>query len=144
MQTAYRLCYIPGKIKHQATSPFFSTILTTFFTWRNVMKKRLLSMLLVLVMMLGLIPTTAFAASSEQEALGEIDIYNGGVKMSYLSINGRIREQIYTYYNHVTPTGSIKEVPAYCVNPNDNHLRQKTQSPSHIPISEGRLLLRCL
>ena len=24
------------------------------------------------------------------------------------------------------------------------YLRQKTQSPSHIPISEGRLLLRCL
>ena len=24
------------------------------------------------------------------------------------------------------------------------HLRQKTQSPSHIPISEGRLLLKCL
>ena len=24
------------------------------------------------------------------------------------------------------------------------HLRQKTQSPSHIPISEGRLLLSCL
>ena len=24
------------------------------------------------------------------------------------------------------------------------HLRQKTQSPSHLPISEGRLLLRCL
>ena len=24
------------------------------------------------------------------------------------------------------------------------HLRQKTQSPSHIPISEGRLFLRCL
>ena len=23
------------------------------------------------------------------------------------------------------------------------HLRQKTKSPSHIPISEGRLLLRC-
>lgn len=69
-------------------------------------------------MMLGLIPTTAFAASSEQEALGEIDIYNGGVKMSYLSINGRIREQIYTYYNHVTPSGSVKEIPAYCVNPN--------------------------
>ena len=78
------------------------------------MKKRLLSVLLVLVMMLGLIPTTAFAASSEQEALGEIDIYNGGVKMSYLSINGRIREQIYTYYNHVTPSGSVKEIPAYC------------------------------
>ena len=24
------------------------------------------------------------------------------------------------------------------------HLRQKTQGPSHIPIAEGRLLLRCL
>ena len=24
------------------------------------------------------------------------------------------------------------------------HLRQKTQGPSHIPIGEGRLLLRCL
>ena len=24
------------------------------------------------------------------------------------------------------------------------HLRQKTQDPSHIPIGEGRLLLRCL
>ena len=88
------------------------------------MKKRLLSMLLVLITVLGLIPTTAFAASSEQEALGEIDIYNGGVTMSYLSINGRIREQIYTYYNHVTPTGSIKEVPAYCVNPNDKGVPQ--------------------
>lgn len=88
------------------------------------MKKRLLSVLLVLVMMLGLIPTTAFAASSEQEALGEIDIYNGGVKMSYLSINGRIREQIYTYYNHVTPSGSVKEIPAYCVNPNDKGVPQ--------------------
>ena len=75
-------------------------------------------------MMLGLIPTTAFAASSEQEALGEIDIYNGGVKMSYLSINGRIREQIYTYYNHVTPSGSVKEIPAYCVNPNDKGVPQ--------------------
>ena len=63
MQTAYRLCYILGRIT--ATRHILSTILTTFFTWRNVMKKRLLSMLLVLVMLLGLIPTTAFAASSE-------------------------------------------------------------------------------
>ena len=31
----------------------------------------------------------AFAASSVEEALGEIDIYNGGQELSYLSINGR-------------------------------------------------------
>ena len=88
------------------------------------MKKRLLSMLLVLVMALGLIPTTAFAAQTEEEALGEIDIYNGGVKMSYLSINGRIREQNYVYYNYVSPTGRVKEIPAYCVNPNDKGVAQ--------------------
>lgn len=88
------------------------------------MKKRLLSMLLVLVMALGLIPTTAFAAQTEEEALGEIDIYNGGVKMSYLSINGRIREQNYVYYNYVSPTGKVKEIPAYCVNPNDKGVAQ--------------------
>ena len=56
-------------------------------------------MLLVLVMMLGMLPATALAASSEAEALGEVSIYNGGQKLSYLSINGRVRELIYTYFN---------------------------------------------
>ena len=82
------------------------------------MKKRIISMLLVLVTMLGMLPATALAASSEEEALGEVDIYNDGTKLSYLSINGRVRELIYTYYNYVSPTGKTKEVPAYCVNPN--------------------------
>ena len=42
-------------------------------------------MLLLVVMLLGMLPTAAFAADSVEEALGEIDIYNGGVRMSYLS-----------------------------------------------------------
>ena len=88
------------------------------------MKKRLMSAFLAVIMLFSMLSTTALAASSETEALGEIDIYNGGVTMSYLSINGRIREQIYTYYNHVTPSGSVKEVPAYCVNPNDKGVPQ--------------------
>ena len=82
------------------------------------MKKRLVSMLLVLVMVLGMLPVTALAASSEEEALGEVNIYNGEQKLSYLSINGRIRELIYTYFNHVDANGRTKEIPAYCVNPN--------------------------
>ena len=82
------------------------------------MKKRLVSMLLVLVMVLGMLPATAFAASSEEDALGEVNIYNGEQKLSYLSINGRIRELIYTYFNHVDANGRTKEIPAYCVNPN--------------------------
>ena len=75
-------------------------------------------MLLVLVMVLGMLPVTALAASSEEEALGEVNIYNGEQKLSYLSINGRIRELIYTYFNHVDANGRTKEIPAYCVNPN--------------------------
>ena len=91
------------------------------------MKKRLISMLLALLAVMGLLPTAAFAASTPEEALGEVQIYNGGVEMSYLSINGRIRSQIYTYYNYDSLLwsyrmricyGSTREIPAYCVNPN--------------------------
>ena len=82
------------------------------------MKKRLISMLLALLAVMGLLPTAAFAASTPEDALGEVQIYNGGVEMSYLSINGRIRSQIYTYYNYDNGSGSTREIPAYCVNPN--------------------------
>ena len=88
------------------------------------MKKRLISMLLLVVMVLGMIPATALAASSEEEALGEVNIYNGEQKLSYLSINGRIRELIYTYFNHVDANGRTKEIPAYCVNPNTTGVPQ--------------------
>lgn len=88
------------------------------------MKKRLVSMLLVLVMVLGMLPATALAAGSEEEALGEVNIYNGEQKLSYLSINGRIRELIYTYFNHVDANGRTKEIPAYCVNPNTTGVPQ--------------------
>ena len=88
------------------------------------MKKRLVSILLALVMVLGMLPVTALAASSEEEALGEVNIYNGEQKLSYLSINGRIRELIYTYFNHVDANGRTKEIPAYCVNPNTKGVPQ--------------------
>ena len=82
------------------------------------MKKRLISMLLVLLSVLALLPTAALAANTEEEALGEVDIYNGGYELSYLTINGRIRTQDYTYFKYVDAKGQLKEVPAYCVNPN--------------------------
>ena len=71
------------------------------------MKKRLISMLLLVVMVLGMLPVTALAAGSEEEALGEVNIYNGEQKLSYRSINGRIRELIYTYFNHVDAVLSV-------------------------------------
>lgn len=88
------------------------------------MKKRLISMLLLVVMVLGMLPATALAASSEEEVLGEVNIYNGEQKLSYLSINGRIRELIYTYFNYVGANGKTKEIPAYCVNPNTKGVPQ--------------------
>lgn len=88
------------------------------------MKKRLISMLLLVVMVLGMLPATALAASSEEEALGEVNIYNGEQKLSYLSINGRIRELIYTHFNYVNSNGRTKEIPAYCVNPNTTGVPQ--------------------
>ena len=91
---------------------------------QDIMKTRVMSMLLAVIMIFGMIPGTAFAASSVEEALGEVDIYNGGTKLSYLSINGRVRELIYTYYNYVNRNGQTKEIPAYCVNPNTKGVPQ--------------------
>lgn len=88
------------------------------------MKKRMLSLFLVFVTLLGILPTAALAANTEEEALGEVDIYNGGYELSYLTINGRIRTQDYTYFNYVDAKGQKKEVPAYCVNPNTKGVPQ--------------------
>ena len=82
------------------------------------MKRRLIALLLALVTVLSMFPATALAASSEEEALGEVNIFHNGQKMSYLSINGGVREQTYTYYNYRSEDGSTRQIPAYCVNPN--------------------------
>ena len=80
--------------------------------------KKLISLFLALVTILGILPTAAFAASSEEEALGEVDIYNGDYELGYLSINGAVRKQKYTYFLYESNDGTQKESPAYCVNPN--------------------------
>ena len=55
------------------------------------MKRRLTALLLVLVMVLGMFPGMASAAASEEEAMGEVQIFHNGQQMAYLSINGRIQ-----------------------------------------------------
>ena len=82
------------------------------------MKRRLLSLLLAFVTMFSLLPTAVFAASSEEAALGEVNIYNGDYELGYLSINGAVKKQKYTYFLYESNDGSTKESPAYCVNPN--------------------------
>lgn len=80
--------------------------------------KKLLSLFLAFVIALGLLPTGAFAADSVEAALGEVNIYNGDYELGYLSINGTVRKQIYTYFLYEANDGTTKEAPAYCVNPN--------------------------
>ena len=97
------------------------------------MKKRLISMFLVLVMALGMLPTTALAASSTiGGALGEVNITNGGYKMSYLSMNGVVRSQSYTYFNFKSASGAIKEIPAYCINPTTKGVPQSVSPGTSI------------
>ena len=82
------------------------------------MRKRLISMLSALILILGLLPGTAFAASTPEEALGEVDIYSGGYSMRYLAVNGRVQTQSYTYFLYEDRNGETLEIPAYCVTPN--------------------------
>ena len=89
--------------------------------------KKLLSLLLVLVTLLGIIPTSAFAADSVEAALGEVDIYNGGYELGYLSINGAVKKQDYTYFMYKGNDGTTREVPAYCVNPYLKGVPQKVE-----------------
>ena len=82
------------------------------------MRKRMIAMLLCIATMLSLCTGFASAASSTiGGALGEVNITNGGYKMSYLSMNGVVRSQSYTYFNFKSASGAIKEIPAYCINP---------------------------
>ncbi len=91
------------------------------------MKRRILALFLTLVTVLGMLPAPALAASSEEEALGEIKIFSDGTALDYLSINGAARTQKYTYYNYKAQDGSTSEIPAYCVNP--KHAECPADSP---------------
>ena len=81
------------------------------------MTRRLLALMLCIVTLLNICTGLAAASDSVEAALGEVDIYNGGYELGYLSINGAIRKQTYTYFKYQGNDGTMREVPAYCVNP---------------------------
>ena len=56
----------------------------SYFMEEYIMKQRLFSMLLAFAVILGIIPSVASAASTPEEALGEVNIYSGGYSMKYL------------------------------------------------------------
>lgn len=79
--------------------------------------KKILSLLLAVVLALGLLPLSAAAASTPEEALGEVNIYNGGYRMAYLAVNGEVQSQNYAYFLYRNSAGEVQEIPAYCVTP---------------------------
>ena len=83
------------------------------------MKKRILSLLLAVLLLVGLLPTSALAASSLEDAMREVSIYARNDDLNWLTMNGSVRTQHYTYYRYTSVLdGSTTEVPAYCVDPN--------------------------
>ena len=45
--------------------------------------KKLLSLFLACILLLGILPTSVFAADSVEEALGDVNIYNGDYELGY-------------------------------------------------------------
>ena len=83
------------------------------------MKKRILSLFLAVLLLVGLLPTGALAASSLEDAMREVSIYARNDDLNWLTMNGSVRTQHYTYYRYTSVLdGSTTEVPAYCVDPN--------------------------
>ncbi len=81
--------------------------------------KRMISMIFALALALSALPLAALAAGTPEEAMGEVNIYSGGYSMQYLAVNGQVQTQSYTYFlDPDAETGAVKEIPAYCVNPN--------------------------
>ena len=80
--------------------------------------KRIISLILTLAVALSLLVLPAGAASTPEEALGEVNIYSGGYSMKYLAVNGKVQTQSYTYFLYENSAGETQEIPAYCVNPN--------------------------
>ena len=79
------------------------------------MLKRALSLTLLLAAALGLMLFPANAAPSLDEAMAEVDIYARDEPLNWLTMNG-----------------SVKEIPAYCVNPTTNGVPQTV--PEGTPI----------
>ena len=79
--------------------------------------KRIISLMLTLAVALSLLILPTGAASTPEEALGEVNIYSGGYSMNYLAVNGRVQTQSYTYFLYRNSVGETQEILAYCVTP---------------------------
>ena len=78
-----------------------------------------MTMLLAVLLLIGMLPTSALAAPTLEEAMREVSVYAKNKDLNWLTMNGTVRTQHYTYYRYTSVLdGSTSEIPAYCVDPN--------------------------
>ena len=65
------------------------------------MKKRILSLLLALMTALSVFAVPADAASTLEEAMAEVNIYGNTEPLKWLTMNGSVKTQYYTYVRFV-------------------------------------------
>ena len=83
------------------------------------MNRRILAMVLAVMTALSLFAAPASAASSLEEAMAEVNVYGKKTPLKWLTMNGSVKTQYYTYYNYRSEvTGDVVQIPAYCVDPN--------------------------
>ncbi len=82
------------------------------------MTKRIMSLFLAVLTLVSTFTLPASAAPTLEEAMAEVDVYARNDDLEWLTMNGSVKTQHYTYYNFTsTQTGQTKEIPAYCVDP---------------------------
>jgi hypothetical protein len=83
--------------------------------------KRFLALLLAIISVFALVPTTALAAADSGDIVnpGEtIHVSFSGDNLDYLRLRGVTEELVYTYFNFRDPEGAVTEHPVYCIDPN--------------------------
>ena len=82
------------------------------------MTKRIVSLMLAVVMLASMLVVPTSAAPTLEEAMAEVDVFATNEDLDWLTMNGSVKTQHYTYYNYVSvQTGQTKQIPAYCVDP---------------------------
>ena len=82
------------------------------------MKKRIFSLFMALVTMLSFFTFPANAAPTLEEAMADVSVYAKDDELNWLTMNGSVKTQHYTYYNYRSElTGEVSEIPAYCTDP---------------------------
>ena len=82
------------------------------------MAKRIMSLFLAVLTLVSTFTLPASAAPTLDAAMAEVDVYARNDDLEWLTMNGSIKTQHYTYYNYTSAqTGQVKEIPAYCVDP---------------------------